>query len=61
MNYDDKWKAFLNESRAREEKTLTEEEIALIAEGRKEDAAKKYPGITRFIDRLASLDLVWAS
>ena len=56
MNFNDKWKAFLNESHAREEKTLTEEEIALIAEGRKEDAAKKYPGITRFIDRLASLD-----
>ena len=44
------WKNFL------EEDTLTEEELALIAEGRKEDAAKKYPQVDRFIDRLANLD-----
>ena len=39
-----------------EEDTLTEEEVALIAEGRKEDAEKKYPQVNRFVDRLANLD-----
>ena len=54
MNFHNKWRSFLNEGV--EDKPLTEEEIALIAEGRKEDAAKKYPQVNRFIDRLANLD-----
>ena len=54
MNFHDKWRSFLNEGV--EDKPLTEEEIALIAEGRKDDAAKKYPQVERFIDRLANLD-----
>ena len=53
QDYFNSWKLFLKEA---QESTLTEEEIALIAEGRKEDAAKKYPQVERFIDRLANLD-----
>jgi len=58
MNFNNKWKTFLNESRAhvREENTLTEEELAIIAEGRIEDATKKYPRVNYFVKRLADLD-----
>jgi menaquinone-dependent protoporphyrinogen IX oxidase len=52
MNFHKNWKSFLNEGI----KQLTEEELALIAEGRKDDAEKKYPQVNRFVDRLASLD-----
>jgi len=54
LNFHNNWRSFINEGV--QEKPLTEEELVLIAEGRKEDAAKKYPQVERFIDRLANLD-----
>lgn len=54
MNFHKNWKTFLKENTVPE--PLTEEEIALIAEGRIDDAEKKYPQVNRFVDRLANLD-----
>ena len=50
MNFYKNWKTFLTESNIPE--PLTEEELALIAEGRIDDAKKKYPQVDRFIDSL---------
>ena len=52
MNFHNNWRTFLAESQA----PLTEEEIALIAEGRIDDATKKYPNVERYVDRLAGYD-----
>ena len=54
MTFHDQWRLFLNESTVRQ--PLTEEEIALIAEGRVDDVIKKYPNVERYADRLAGLD-----
>tara|TARA_R110000851_G_scaffold165561_2_gene310515 strand:- start:2133 stop:4466 length:2334 start_codon:yes stop_codon:yes gene_type:complete len=53
-NFHNNWKAFLTESAQPE--PLTEEELALIAEGRIDDAKKKYPQVDRFIGYLAEED-----
>ena len=54
MSFHNEWKMFLTESSIPE--PLTEEEIALLAEGRIDDAKKKYPQISRFVDYLARQD-----
>lgn len=54
MNFHNKWRTFLTESNIPE--PLTEEELALIAEGRIDDAKKKYPQVDRFIGYLAEED-----
>ena len=54
MNFHNKWRTFLVESP--QTRTLTEEELVLIGEGRLDDAKKKYSRVVRFADRLARLD-----
>ena len=54
MNFHKNWKTFLTENTVPE--PLTEEELALIAEGRLENAKKKYPQVDRFINYLAEED-----
>lgn len=54
MSFHKNWKTFLTESAVPE--PLTEEELALIAEGRIDDAKKKYFQVDRFIDYLAEED-----
>jgi len=54
MSFHNQWKTFLTENTVPE--PLTEEELALIAEGRIDDAKKKYFQVDRFIDYLAEED-----
>ena len=54
MSFHNKWRTFLVESP--QARTLTEEDLLIIGEGRLDDAIKKYSNVNRFAERLASLD-----